>query len=94
MASYNAVRILQTIDPDAGQNAAGYILWNRTPYPFGKVGPREFYKAASTAVRANRNGIVLCDHCNNKVTSHKFECDRCHQFMMDAANAKSPDRHS
>lgn len=52
--------------PQADDAMIEHILWERTPYPMGKVTARSLYQAASRIRRATNNGVQLCDFCDNK----------------------------
>lgn len=74
-------QIIRAAIPTASEELCGFILWEKTPFPMGRVSARKLYKAASTYKRACDNDIQLCDLCDNKVTHHKFTCDKCYGFL-------------
>lgn len=71
--------------PEASADTCEYILWNRTPFPMGKITARDVYKAASRVRRATLHGIYLCDMCDNKCSKGVFCCDRCRCALERAA---------
>lgn len=73
--------------PDATDELVDYIVWGRSPFPFKRLGARDFYKAASGFKRASDRGIRLCDHCNNIAINEEWCCQKC----ADALNAPHPD---
>lgn len=52
-----------------------FILWQRTSFPFKAISAKEFYKACQREIRINRNGIRLCNFCNNIVTKNDL-CEK------------------
>lgn len=62
--------------PGAPDDVCDYIVWNLTPFPF-RVSAREIYAAARRFVRAQRNGVTMCDWCNRRAQDGQFVCVRC-----------------
>jgi len=77
--------VIRNAIPDASVDMCEYILWNRTPYPMGKVTARDLYKAANRVLRAGRNSISLCDMCDNKCAPGSYCCDHCEASIARAA---------
>lgn len=71
--------------PGASDELVDHIVWGRTPFPFKKLGARDFYKAASRFKRASDRGVRLCDHCDN-IAVDGWCCQNC----SDALRAISP----
>lgn len=63
--------------PSASLDLCEHILWERTPYPMGKITARSLYKAASGWKRAFDNGVSLCELCDRRVDDEKYICSRC-----------------
>jgi hypothetical protein len=63
--------------PGASDELVDHIVWGRTPFPFAKLGARDFYKAASSWRRAAAKGIQLCDHCHNIASADAWTCQQC-----------------
>ena len=79
----NAGQIIRAAIPNASDETCEYVLWERTGYPFKRLTARDLYKAASRMKRAEDNGIVLCDFCDNKANEN-YICDSCRE-VLDAA---------
>jgi hypothetical protein len=68
--------------PNASDELVDFIVWNRTPYPIGRVTAESLYKAADRFERARRKGIYLCTFCDNKVENIKqMTCKRCEESL-------------
>jgi hypothetical protein len=80
-------QVIQAAIPGADEQTCDHILWSRTPFPMGRITARSLFKAASGTRRAAANNIVLCDHCDNRVTDHKWECNACHDGLMSHREA-------
>jgi len=63
--------------PEASDALCDHIMWGRTPFPFAKLGAREFYKAASRYQRAASNNIRLCDFCDRLADHDRWTCAPC-----------------
>ena len=68
--------IIRAAIPGASENLCSHVLWSRTAYPLHCT-PRLLYKAASRLGRARKNGIVLCELCNNKIDPAQIICESC-----------------
>lgn len=73
--------VVRAAVPNASDGFIEHILWGRTPYPMGRITAKSLYKAARRVDRASKNGIRLCDLCDNQVTGSGWECDKCHAVM-------------
>lgn len=74
----NTLKIIRAVIPEADEELASYIVWERTPYPFGKVTAKTLYKTASRLKRAADHNIELCDYCDNMLQlSDKGTCKKC-----------------
>lgn len=69
--------------PTASDSLCDHIMWGRTPYPFTRLGARDFYKAASRYHRAAMNGIRLCDFCD-KPAVDGWNCQSCLDGLKSA----------
>ncbi len=69
--------IVRAAIPSISDGDARDLLWSRTSFPFGEVTTRDLYRAASRFARAARNGIELCDNCNNKADEQRWLCVGC-----------------
>lgn len=78
--------LIRAAIPGASDDLCEHILWNRTPFPLTKLSAQKVYKAASTFTRAFKNGIDLCDFCDNKITTYKCMCNKC-TTMLNSAQA-------
>ena len=86
----NAEHIIKCAIPDATDETIHYIMWERTPYPVGKVTPMSIYKAASRFHRAIKNNIRLCDLCDNMLElDDKFTCKRCTNILDKLRNEQT-----
>lgn len=72
-------QIIKAAIPDATPELCGYIVWNRTPFPF-ELDARMLYKAASTFRRASEKGRTLCDFCDNEANTG-YCCNSCRQRL-------------
>jgi hypothetical protein len=63
--------------PGADTDLCEFILWNRTPYPMGRVTARSLYQAASRWRRACAGDRKLCELCDNLAVSNRWLCARC-----------------
>jgi hypothetical protein len=74
----NADLIIKNAIPDASLEMISYIVWQRTPYPFGKITPKTLYKAADRVRRAAINNIRLCEFCDNMLQlGDRYTCKKC-----------------
>jgi hypothetical protein len=80
-----AAEIIRAAVPEASDAFCDHVLWGRTPFPFWKVTARDLYRAASRVARAQRNGRVLCDQCDNQAAPGKYLCATCAQALASAA---------
>ena len=75
-------QVVRAAIPDADDEIVSFIMWARTPYPFGTVSARSIYKAAATLQRAGFNHVRLCDHCDNRARGPEaWECERCYRAL-------------
>ena len=70
-------QIVRAAIPGASDALCEYVLWERTPFPVGRVTASSIYRAASRVVRAMEHGRVLCDFCDNEVTEGGHLCRTC-----------------
>jgi len=77
--------IVRAAVPSADADYVDFIMWARTPYPCGKVTPRDIYKAASGHRRAFEHGLRLCDHCDHLAMPDQWECAECAAILREAA---------
>ena len=61
-----APEIVRAAIPDATDATCEHVLWGMTPFPVGRVLPREIFRAASRLRRAEANGVRLCEHCDQR----------------------------
>lgn len=69
--------VIKAAIPEADESLCEYMLWERTPYPFGQVTAKSLYRAASRVKRARERKRTLCDFCDNEVTGEAHLCHRC-----------------
>lgn len=70
--------VVKAAIPDATPEIIDWVLWERTPYPCGKVSAKKIYKASSSFVRASVSGIKQCELCSKgRVFGEGFVCSRC-----------------
>lgn len=74
--------IVRAAWPSASPGDANWILWERTPYPMGRVSARYLYRSTASLVRANRNGIRLCDFCDNRAEAEGCMCRACTTALL------------
>lgn len=74
------LRAVQAVVPQATESDLDYILWNRTPFPFAPVSPRDLYRAASGLKRATAKGAKLCDFCH-RVSGDAIACGVCDRAL-------------
>jgi hypothetical protein len=77
--------VIRKAIPEASDELCHDILWERTPFPMGKVTARSLYKAADRLRRANANGRQLCELCDNVARPGKFDCQSCDAAMRQLA---------
>lgn len=77
--------VIRAAKPDASTDECEFILWERTPYPMGKLTARSLYKAASGTFRAFNAGRTLCDFCDRVATPERYVCDRCGEALRRSA---------
>lgn len=75
--------------PDADDALCHYIVWNRTPFPMGRVSARDFYRAASAFKRAGAKGIRLCETCHN-IAVDDWNCASCNKILSDCRKVAAP----
>jgi hypothetical protein len=63
--------------------AADFVLWNRTPFPFDPT-PRTLYKKIAGYRRACANERKLCMFCSNVTREGEWECQRCGDALAAA----------
>jgi len=80
------LEIVRAAASDADQEFAEHILWSRTPFPFGKVTPKQIYKAASRVRRAAANDIALCDWCDQRAADEDSVCANCRSALGRSTN--------
>lgn len=73
--------------PAATAADVDHIVWGRTPYPFAKLGLRDFYKAASRYRRACDNGLRLCDMCDRLAMLGDWVCAGCDAALKAPSEA-------
>ena len=79
----NTLDIVKAAEPNATEEFADFIVWERTAIPFVKCSAKLIYKATSRYVRANNKGNTLCELCDNLATK-KYLCDRCFNALEKA----------
>lgn len=77
--------VIRAAFPGANAEDLEYVLWERTPYPMGKVSARSLYKAASGFRRACDHGLRLCELCDRLAAHGRWTCERC-QSSLSALN--------
>ena len=78
--------IIRAAIPGATEDFCEYFMWERTPYPFGRISAKNLYKWASSFRRAGENNVPLCDLCENMATNHKYTCNRCYDALHTVTN--------
>lgn len=73
----NAMQVVRAAIPGASEQLCEHVLWSRTAFPFGHVGPRDLYRAADRLRRATEKGIELCEFCDAITEPDKMACRRC-----------------
>jgi uncharacterized paraquat-inducible protein A len=73
----DVVEICRAAKPDADEGWCQHILWGRTPFPFMRVTAQSLYRAAHRQARAERNGRILCDHCDAIAQPDAYICSKC-----------------
>ena len=74
---HSALAIVRAAIPGADVTLTQFILWERTPFPCGRVTARDLYRAASRLQRAKAAGRYLCDFCDRVVERNRDLCQRC-----------------
>lgn len=74
-------KIIKAAIPNASTEYCDWLLWSRTSYPFGKVTAKNLYKAASRLNRAHKNGLRLCELCDNIAIQESSLCKRCSMIL-------------
>jgi hypothetical protein len=69
--------IVRAAIPGASDALCDYVLWERTPFPVGRITAHSIYRAASRVKRAHEHKRTLCDFCDNEVTGEAHLCHRC-----------------
>lgn len=90
-ASQRTVEAIIASMPDVTADYVMNFLWNQTPFPFAVVTARDLYDGIDRNVRASKNGIQLCDHCDRAVEGC-YTCDRCRKLLGDSADAAKEER--
>ena len=80
----------RTIEPTLTDAQSDYLLWERTCFPCG--GLRTIYRQLSSAIRATRNGIHVCELCHNKVEPGVFNCASCERALARIRNEQIESR--
>jgi hypothetical protein len=84
----NAIDVVRQVFPKVSDDEAGYLLWNRTAYPF----TNNLNHIRRSLVGYKRNcdrGLPSCDHCNRVATKAYNKsgsglphlCRKCHAFL-------------
>ncbi len=84
----NVIDIVHVVNPKASQDDVEEIVWSRTPYPFGMPSAKSFYKEVTRFYRAKKNGIRLCDFCNNIAMTGDIVCNKCDNLLKNGALAE------
>ena len=74
--------IIKAAIPNANDEICSYILWERTPYPVGKITARTLFSSARRYKRASDNNIQLCDFCDRIAETNKSVCSKCHKALI------------
>lgn len=77
MAKRSVADIVRCGMPGATDDDVEHVIWERTPFPCAPVSARSTYVAARRLYRPNCNGVVLCDHCDNKTERGELVCGKC-----------------
>lgn len=77
--------VIKAAIPNADGDLCERILWERTPYPMGRVSAKSLYQAASRFKRANENKRRLCDCCHNQTENDKWTCAKCSAALEKAS---------
>lgn len=80
--------VIQAAIPDADESTIAYIMWERTPWPVGKISFKRLYKIASGVRRAGRNKINLCDLCDNRSFPNEYTCEKCEKILAHHRRTK------
>jgi hypothetical protein len=78
-----AAEVIRAAMPGASTDICEYILWNRTPYPAGKVTAQSLCKAASRTKRAWDKHVRLCELCDRKVEGGRIICRKCEKALEE-----------
>lgn len=78
-------QIVRAAIPGASDALCVYVLWERTPFPAGRVTAQSIYRAASRVKRAHERKRVLCDFCDNLATDGAHLCHRCKTALSSNA---------
>ncbi len=73
--------IIKAAFPNANDEICSFILWARTPYPFGVITAKSLFSAARRFKRASDNNIQLCDLCDRIAENNKTVCAKCHKAL-------------
>ena len=87
-------QIVRVAMPGASDGLCEYVLWERTPFPFGRVTAHSIYRAASRVKRAHEHKRTLCDFCDNEVTDGAHLCHRCKTALSSNASLRGAERAS
>ncbi len=71
----NWLQLCQSMEPSINADVAEVLLWNNTCFPFGPV--KTIYKQLNGAIRAGRNGRLLCECCSSEVAQGIVLCRSC-----------------
>ena len=74
--------VIRNAVPGASDSFCEFILWSRTPFPFGAIDAKTLYKSTMTYHRAYKNKIELCELCDNKVYK-KGICKSHYDLLYD-----------
>ena len=80
--------IVSTVNPNATKEDMEYIVWTRTPFPFGILSVKILYEETSRYFRAKKNNIRLCDFCDNIAMSGDIVCKKCDNLLKNGALAE------
>ena len=69
--------IVRAAIPGASEAVCERVLWGMTPFPVGRVFPKQIFRAASRLRRAEASGIRLCDFCDQRAVPDEWVCEKC-----------------
>ncbi len=79
--------IVRAAIPDATEELVEHVLWERTPFPVGKITAKSLYHAAARFRRAIEHKHRLCIFCDRFARADAWECEYCAKALA-AAGAK------